>query len=507
MPRHFIGVLWILAAMGAAFLLYLPALQGQFVFDDIPLLVQNTCHHGLAGLRSTFDPAASDVCGLRPVRFASYAVDYGLFGPEPWGYHLTNHLLHGLVAALGGLLVLRLTGRRAVAVGAGVLFLVHPIATEAVAYIAGRRDLLAALFGLALAHLWLSARARPRLIHAVGLVGLQALALGSHESTVAFPAVLVAWEVFRGRSGPQQRRVWALLGGLLALSVAFALWTATARNFSRTTALWGGGLEAHVATVLHGHLHYLHQLAWPLALQADYSPAGFPIAGGLGEAGPLGGLAAVGLAVGLMVGLRRRAPLVALALATYGLLLLPSSQIVPHHELLAEHRLYLASLVFCGLVAAGVERGLGRWAFIPLVLLAFFYVALTRVRIDDWHDEDTLWTATLAVAPDTGRALGNLGALRAEQGRLAEAEELLQHAVAVRPDLCEAHYNLGLLWAGAGRAYQASSVDAFERAWACNPRPRWRQPIARRLFDACRVEAARQLDPTLPAANPQCSGG
>jgi hypothetical protein len=141
------ALLSLLACLGGAWLLYLPALQGQFVFDDIPLLVLNRCHEGLAGLAQAFDFGSGHTCSLRPVRFVSYALDHAVFGPGPFGFHATNHLLHGLVAWLAGALVARLTRQRWVGAVAGLLFLTHPIATEAVAYIAGRRDLLAALGG------------------------------------------------------------------------------------------------------------------------------------------------------------------------------------------------------------------------------------------------------------------------------------------------------------------------------------------------------------------------
>lgn len=471
------ALLSLLACLGGAWLLYLPALQGQFVFDDIPLLVLNRCHDGLAGLALAFDFGSGHTCSLRPVRFVSYALDHAVFGPGPFGFHVTNHLLHGLVAWLAGALVARVTRQRWVGAVAGLLFLTHPIATEAVAYIAGRRDLLAALGGLGMAHVWLGFRSALKIWHFALLALLYLLALGAHEAAVAAPAVLVAYEVFLGRL--DRRRV-ITLGGLLALGGLFTVWTLTAHNFSRTSALWGGDLLTHTTTVLHGHAHYLRQLAWPLALQADYSPAGFPIGDRVG--GAVGALLVAG-AVALMIGLRRRKPLISFGLAAYGLLLLPTSQIVPHHELLAEHRLYLASLVFCAFAAAAAHR-LGRWGFVGPVVVVLAYIALTRVRIDDWRDEAALWTATLAVAPETGRAHANLGALRAEQGDQETARAHLLEAARLRPDLCEVHYNLGLL---------TQDLDAFLRAWACDPKPRWRAPIGERLRRAGRLEEATRL--------------
>jgi hypothetical protein len=186
-PVHWRKALALLFAVTLSFLAYSPSLRGEFVFDDHPLLVENDCHRSLRRIPELFAWRGGGLCTLRPLRFVSYALDHALWGDRPLGYHLTNVVLHGVVGFLLLLLLLRLGLDPWLALIAASFFLLHPIATEAVAYISGRRDLLMALFSLlgAIAFLdYLQKGGAWRL--ALLLVCLLA-ALLSHESAAALP--------------------------------------------------------------------------------------------------------------------------------------------------------------------------------------------------------------------------------------------------------------------------------------------------------------------------------
>lgn len=495
------GLGWIAAAVVGAFALYHGALQGAFVFDDIPLLVHNDCHRGLHRIPGLFDFGSGSTCTLRPMRFVTFAIDHHLWGQDPFGFHLSNVILHALVAVLGGSVLARVAQSPRLGALAGVLFLAHPIATEAVAYISGRRDLLMALFTLLAIDAWLRLRTRFRWWLLPWIAACALFALWSHESAAALPAVLLGLELFRAQPEGRRRRALSLAGLFIGVG-SFAAWSVLAHNASKQVGLWGGSLSSHVGTALHGQLHYVQQLLAPVALQADYTPDAFPIAGGLLELWPMLALVGVLGAAVLAWRLRHRAPLVSLAIWSYTVLLAPSSQVLPHHELLAEHRLYLASLVFCGLIAGGLleaARRLNRPQLAPVsvALLALLYGGLTWARVPDWASEEALWTATLRTAPRSARAHVNVGTIRAEAGRLDEAFGHFSVAVEVRPDLCPAWFNRGLILQMAQR--HAEALVSLRRAWACEPKPRWRDRVGKALLQACAVEEARAV---LPAGHP-----
>src|SRR5437763_7111285 len=136
-----------LAATIVAGILYSPALAGGFIFDDNTLLFR----HGIENA-----PLAAWTAGVRPVLMFTYWLNYYLSGENPYGYHVLNLLIHAFNAGLVFVVLLRLLslagwqskrGYIFAALGA-MVFLVHPLATESVSYIAGRSESLAALFML-----------------------------------------------------------------------------------------------------------------------------------------------------------------------------------------------------------------------------------------------------------------------------------------------------------------------------------------------------------------------
>lgn len=449
----------ICGCLALAFVGYATALPGEFVFDDKHALVFTDCHRGLHRIPAMFDLRSRSVCNARPLRSVTYALDYSLWGLDPFGYHLTNVLLHGAVGLLLFLLALRLGGSRRAAGLIAALFLLHPIGTEVVAYVSGRRDQLAALFSLAAAVLFFPGTARRGPASAIGAVLCFALAMLAHEGAAALPAAIALIELARHARAQRERRLASALrrlvadrravltiGAMLLAVAAYGGWRTFVVSPSEPHGLWGGTLGAHVGTVARVHAHYLEQLAYPVNLIADYSEDAFPPSRSLFELPALLSVALLCAIFTLALRCARRAPLGAATVLAYFTLLLPASQIVIHHELLAEHRIYLAAACYCALLGWALHRvvawrtALG-WALVAAVLLA--YAALTNNRNLDWRTPETLWTKTVAQVPRCARALGNLGGVRLSRGDLRGAKELLSRALEIRPDLCAARINLG----------------------------------------------------------------
>ena len=477
-------LLLLAAAQVMAFAGYASSLGGDFVFDDKPLLQGRSCHWGVARIPAMFNLAQRNACSARPVRSASYALDYSLWGLDPFGYHLSNVLIHGLTILALGILIWRLGGRPRVAMLAAALFALHPVGTEAVAYVSGRRDLLAALFSLLATTAYLSFRVRGGGAHLVAALVLLLAGIFSHESAAALPAVWVLLElclVARSQPGAGlltcarsllHPRLAIPLGGVMVMVLGIAAWKVVVANISGRQELWGGSLWAHLANVLRMHALYLKQLLFPLDLVADYSADAFPISSSLLEGGALlSALLVLGL-VALALAAWSRAPLAATAVLGYFIMLLPSSQIVLHHELVAEHRLYLSMAAFCALAALGLDRLIqahGRLAWGVAGVLLVSYLGLTNSRNLDWRDEEALWSQTVAQVPRCSRALANLGALRGRQGKLEEAHALLKRAVAISPGSCKANVNLGKVLIKLGGAGADRGLELLRRATCLSP--------------------------------------
>jgi tetratricopeptide (TPR) repeat protein len=226
-----------------------------------------------------------------------------------------------------------------------------------------------------------------------------------------------------------------------------------------------------VAKVL---LHHILLLLFPLKLNADYSYNAFPVATGLLDMRVLFSLAVLLVIFLLIVRALASRPMAAFAGLWFFVTLLPTYHIIPHHELLAEHYLYLPMFAFAFLAAWGVDYALERserrsalvWAAAALVLIAFSVRTIHRNR--DWKDDLTLWKKTVKTAPQCARAHVNLGKALIAQGDLKWAIAELKTALQIKPDLPTAFANLGVAY-GSMDMYD-EAVRSFEKALQVHPR-------------------------------------
>lgn len=434
----------VLAALVA--LAYGRAPRGAFVFDDHELVVENPLVRESPGRPGALFGRDGEAAGFayRPVRVLSYQVDHLLGGGlDPRVFHLSNLLWHLATSVALFLLARSMIGSDEAALVAAAIFAVHPAGSEAVAYVSGRRDLLCGFFGLlALGAAWrlLSARAsgtghqRGAVVVALAC-GL--LALGSKETAIVLAPI--AWLMtFVRPPDPAPRatsraRVGALVAGAGALAVAAALYR---ERIGPIVARAGSSpIARQPALTLRVLGRYLRLAAFPDDLRADYRSGAFELPREAFEPRTIAaGFAVSGVAV-LGVALLRRGAVAGLGLLWFLVALLPVAQVVPYSEVVAEHNAYLP---LAGLaLAAGdgyarVRRASGpRWraaAALAVALLVAGFAFRTHRRVDDWHDEESLWRATLEVAPDSRRALHNLGATLAAQGRLQAAVAPLERA-------------------------------------------------------------------------------
>ena len=488
---------WIAAL--AAFVLHLPALRNDFVFDDRGVLLQNPL---LADVRSAprilsapYWNAPGLTGGLyRPVTTLSFAFDRAMArGFRPAWFHAVNVLLHGGVCALVVLLALRLGLPAWAGLLAGGLFAVHPVHVEAVASVVGRSEILAAGFGVLALLAGAVARRDPgrRGDLAAGAAPAWLLAaLLSKESAFVLP--VIAWVFDRAVPSPAPRRGRVLLSGAVAAcAIALAL---------RAHALGGLGampipfVDNPAASLgpVAGRLAALavvpriaRLLLWPHPLSADYSYAQIPLASGAADPMVLLGF---GLLAGVILAgaiLLRRAPALGLALLFVPLsLLLTCNLIVFIGTLLAERLLYLPSVGLCLAAAAfaamapgaaGAE-GVARsgWTAPRRAVLAVLLLAIpagasgTFRRLGDWRDDFSLYESAARVSPKSARIRYNLGNAWLRRGAFPAAEAEYRRALEVYPQFADAAGNLGLSLLQQGRA--AEAIPVLEQAAAKQPK-------------------------------------
>lgn len=453
-PRIFLPLITLCAV---AVTTYARAFRGGFHYDDSISILQNSHLEGWQGFVGHFDHM------VRPVLYATFLLDRSLYGAEPAGYHLLNLLLH-----LGsGLLVYRiLTSAVAdecssVPFWTALLFLIHPIATETVTYISGRASGLMTFFYLAALLLYLMAsedvQTLPlRRLYLSGAVASFLLSVGSKETAVTLPVILLLWDVvIRRLDGPSLRA--AVLSRHLPFWLVLLFAAGWAWNHPRYTAL--AQFSLNIRPLWDNVLSQIHATAYAVTLfftpwnqnfdhdlPVFHSLTQWPL--------PLDFLLlAATIAAGLLLS-RRRFRLVAFGMGWCFVQLIPTG-LIPRNDLLSERNLYLPSiglLVAVVTLSSSVIQALAAlvprnkfvtvsstFAAIALVLSLSF---LTFQRNQLYQDRLLLWSDAVRKSPNKARPHNNLGHAYALHGDWDRAIDEFRTAARLDPDFILAQQNL-----------------------------------------------------------------
>lgn len=393
-----IGLIVVLAA---AVLAHGNGLSGEFLYDDFPYIVDNPqVQHGSMRDAWTRPLADRETLGLyRPLAVMTYQWQRHCSAAA---FHAFNLALHAMVSALVFLLAQRLRCPFRTALLAGLLFAVHPIHVEAVTWIVGRAELLAALLGLAMLLVGLRSPRLPATL--LGALLLFLACLGK-EGAMALPGVLFVLDVLVER----RRRIpdLALRYGIFALTLVavIAIRHGVIGQFGPLQSLApyaDRGLLARLPVVLNLLAGYFGAMVFPWPLRIFYHHSeflGFSVA-------RLGILLA---AAGVTLTCLRRARVHGALLVAFVISLFPTLNLVPIQETFAERFLYLPSAFFCIPLAAGLllpfrlevrRRGRMGWSLVlPVTALALLIVGTLRGN-QYFADALTLWRRNVALAPD-----------------------------------------------------------------------------------------------------------
>ena len=471
-----------------AVLPYLNTCHNLFVYDDETQVVNNPYLQNFHHLKEIFTTPVWSFEGgdyprnyYRPLMSFGYLLCYQLFRPVPLAFHLVNLLLNLLVVLLMFFITWRMFNDRLLAFVAAGLFAVHPIHSESVAWIAAITDLELALFYLLTFWFFLGlskVRGRRLILSHLLMAVSFALALLAKEPAVTIVVLATLYEHCcrgdRKETSPQIKLsrygpLWLVALVYLIFRIHFVGALAGRSQFPFM------GLDVAVLTAFALAGQYVWKLFWPATLCAFYA---FHMSTSPSEPRVIvGALAVAGLAF-LTVFFWNRARLVSFGLLFFSLNLAPVLY-APWMaaNVFAERYLYLPSVGFCwalgwagtslwrasanyqvgsehsrpvarSLWAAGRFWGPRLWRAIAVIsALAIAVLCTLRIilRNRDWHDNETLYKATLAIQPDAYIMRLNLAALYLNRDDLENAERELLAADKVAPDYPLILSDLGLL--------------------------------------------------------------
>jgi len=462
-------VLLLLATLAA----YYPAWHGGMLWDDDRHITRPDLRSPAGLRRIWFDVGATQQ--YYPVAHSAFWFQHKLWGDNTLGYHLVNIILHGLAACLVALILRRL----AVPWGwlAALIFALHPVHVESVAWITELKNTLSGVLylGAALTYLHFDENRKKR-FYALSL-SLFVLALLTKTVTASLPAaLLVVFWYQRGRL--DWRRDGRPLIPWFALAIAGGLLTA----WMERTMVGARGAEYQVTLIERGLIagravwFYLGKLLWPAHLtfiyprwqvsQSERWQYLYPLC----LAALLGGL--------WWFRKRSRGPLAAM-LFFCGTLFpaLGFLNVYPfRYSYVADHFQYLAGISIIALFSAGLAGLVGRWIARPKPVMAGIALVLgcllafpTWSQSRQYADGETLYQATLARNPDCWMAYNNLGNTLQGRGRIKEAITQYREALRLKPDYGEAYNNLGNALHASGHVREA--ISNYQEALRLMPDP------------------------------------
>lgn len=472
----------------AIVIVYANALRNGFVFDDVGQIVENQSLRSLSQIKGAFLKALpfggafneEHASFYRPLFWMSLFLDRMVWGLDPFGYHLTNVLLHLFVALLIFSLVRRLFQKEVVAALVSLLWALHPIQTEVVAYISSRMASLSAFFSLLALHLFFMGETGTRLKRggaSGGAVLSFAFALLSYEMAVTLPLLMAVLDASRGSGGTgvnrPLRRALRYVPFLIVLAV-YSLLRFMRFPFGSPMTVVGflDGFSPRLLSIPLVLLGYLKLLLFPLPLSVERSTF-IPHPGTLLDPAVVLSVLLIGLLLFAAGQTRASLPGTSAGILWFFIALLPVSNLVPVYNRFAERFIYLPSLglimgaCFAGYALARRAEALRKGASVAFLFVLLLFSARTILRNRDYRDDEALYRATLAVSPTSFLIQANLGNVYLRQGRFDLAEERFQEALRLKPDDPSAFNGLAVVYIHRGRLDLAKAV--LLKALTANP--------------------------------------
>lgn len=487
--RELLGPVLLLVFVGVV--IYANSFSAPFVFDGNRIVGQPWFEK-----LWPFEPPWA--IRTRPLGFFTFSLNRAVLGPQLWGFHLVNLVIH-LSAGIAVFAIVRRTlvrlgtfgprGQRStiVALAVALLWMVHPLQTGCVTYLVQRVEALMSLFFLLTLYFFIRGVEGSRgAVWYIASTLCCALGMATKEVMVSAPLVVALYDwIF---VTPSWRRVFRLRGAYYAALastwaiLAFLLVTNAAMNFRRMGYHSLGELSPvrYMVTQPGVIVHYLRLAVFPRGLTLDYlwqPPQGWDEV-----IVPLLVVLSLLAVSGWMLLHRNPWGFVG---AFFFLVLAPTSSVLPLRDPAFEHRLYLPLLAVVLVVVLGVDwawrseivprlptgtwwRGIERWA--PRLVLCGAVVVLgglTIARNHDYRSDLAIWRDTVAKRPGNPRAHNNLGAALQAAGDLDEAIEHYHRAIELLPAYAEAHFNLGETLQARGKSQ--SAIEHYQRGLELKP--------------------------------------
>lgn len=472
-------------------LVYVNSLSNQFTYDDEFTIVNNYCIKSLQNIPNLFSKeyfALSGELSYRPVVTLSYFIDYALWKLNPFGFHLTNSLLHTLNSVLFFFLLAWFsTYRHALSpsshtkisfIGA-LIFSCHPALSEAVNAISYREDLLAGTFFLSAFILSIKAKKQHAFLPYLASAVCYLFGIFSKEMVITLPLCIFFSDILLMEKRGYRRILSEYLGYILVTILYILMRFVFLHNPIESHVSYpNDSIITNFLTMSKVLVSYIKLFFFPFNLNADYV---MPYSSSLSDISFILSFLLLSLLIVIVYRLFFHSKILFFSIVWFFISLLPVLNIVPIENIMAERYLYIPILGFCIagsnlLVSYGNKirfshtfARTNRWIiFILLILVLASFSIKTIKRNKIWMDQTILWTQTAQTSPHSFKAHNNLGNIYRNTDRFDEAIHEFKHALSLYDDYLDAHNNLGVTYRKKGM--QKEAISEYEKVLQLSPR-------------------------------------
>jgi tetratricopeptide (TPR) repeat protein len=438
-------------------------------FDDNTLVTENPFVKNLSLENIKVFFTQSFVDHYHPLVMVSFALEYRFSGLNPRAYYRDNLIVHLLNCVLVFVFLFALTGSTGCAFFVSLLFGIHPMHVESVAWISERKDVLYTFFFLAGLVTYLRYCAKNRApVYYWATVILFTLSLFCKSMAVTFPPALLLIDYFRGRTFDRRTFVEKIpfavlsavfIGGIIHIQFSGA----HAENQGRVFAFL-----PNILTACHGITFYLEKLLYPVSLSALY-PA-LPASAVMGEFSYWMSVVAVGGIVFAAFTIRKVHRDVTFGLLFFAVTISPVLQIVPSGMAFAADRYTYVPYLGLFFIVARYGRRFYRdlRGYSRVLLLAVMLAAIVAFGVLSWHrcsvwkNTLTLWQDGFLKYPNSAQVCNNLGMALYDRGHIKDALPLFQKAIHLSPEFARAWNNVGICYNSLGK--DSVALGYYEKA-------------------------------------------
>lgn len=469
--------------------------KNEFVIDDYLFIIDWPLIQHFSNVPQFFGPESQpkgEEGVYSPLKTCFHAINYHLWGLNPFGYHLVALFIHLLGTIFVFLISLRLTVKMDIAFLSGLLFGVHPVHVEAITFLTASIDTLGVVFMFISLYFYLRYRTQEQAGCSCYICSLffALSAIFTHELTMILPLLFLLYEICLGQSKQPWREMLWRISPYLGFAVAYIF----LKHFILGTVARGGYLYDKfyltMLVIIKAWAKYILICFFPFQLSVsseisegifavdaqDFNPQTV-LSQSFFDAQVLMSLALTGAIAYCAIRLWKRQPMISFCIGWFYICLLPVSNIIPTGSYFAERYLYSGTLGFCLLSAYGLSsvyhygfssRKFFVWLSIGVAACAvLFYVVRTFLRNKDWKNEMAFYASEVSANPRHPGMRRSLGVMYLRSGQPLQALSQLKAAVVLMDSNEDTYFALGETYTDLGN--YSAAIEGYLKAIHINP--------------------------------------